>query len=49
MSYVEHASGWVQITELVVRDPWPESLALRRLSRDEILKTFILIKVAVQG
>jgi hypothetical protein len=49
MSYVEHSSSWIEITELVVRDPWPESLALRRLSGDEILNTFILIKVAVQG
>lgn len=49
MSYVEHSSGWIEITELVVRDPWPESLALRRLSGDEILKTFTLIKVSVQG
>jgi hypothetical protein len=49
ISYVEHSSGWIEITELVVRNPWPESVALRRLSGDEILNTFILIKVAVQG
>jgi hypothetical protein len=49
MSYVEHSSGWIELTELVVRDPWPESLALRRLSGDEILNTFTLIKVTVQN
>jgi hypothetical protein len=49
MSYVEHASGWIDLTEMAVRDPWPESLNLRRLSSNEILNTFSLIKVTVQG
>jgi len=49
MSYVEHSSGWIELTELVVRDPWPESLGLRRLSGEEIRNTFTLIKVTVQG
>jgi hypothetical protein len=49
VSHVEHAEGWIERTELIVRDPAPESLSLRRLPPQEIVDTFTLIKVTVQG
>lgn len=47
MTFTVNKSGIIKIEELIVRDPWPESDNRRRLAPEEVLGTYLILRVAV--
>lgn len=47
-SYVKDRSGQIRLTELTVRDPWPDSPNRRTLSREEVRGAFFVARVWVR-
>ena len=47
MTFVVRDAGLIQTEELIVRDPWPDSANRRRLPPDEVMNTYIIVRVAV--
>jgi hypothetical protein len=47
VTFLEHTSGNIALTEMVVRDPWPDNPNLRTYSEAEVRGTFTVIKVSV--
>jgi hypothetical protein len=47
-SYVKHRSGSIRLTELVVRDPWPDNPNRRKLTADEVRDAFFVARVWVR-
>lgn len=47
MTFIVRDSGLIQIEELIVRDPWPDSPNRRRLAPEEVLNTYLIVRIAV--
>lgn len=47
MTFTVKDSGLIQIEDLIVRDPWPDSANRRRLAPEEVLNTYVIVRVAV--
>lgn len=48
MTFTVNDSGLIQIEELIVRDPSPDSANPRRLAPEEVLNTYVIVRVAVR-
>jgi hypothetical protein len=49
VTYLQSSNGNIALTELVVRDPWPDNPNRRSLRAEEVRAIFPVFKVSIEG
>jgi hypothetical protein len=47
-TYIKDSSGYIRLTELIVRDPWGDSPNLRKLTAEEVSGAFFVVRAWVR-